>query len=94
MRTPCVDTLEVPVPAQWCSRLRLRCCYCQGGWPVLQPTRTCGLTTRQGQLTRWITESVMLPIMAFFIALRPREAVYVVTATAQQNGTTVGIVWI
>lgn len=35
---------------------------------------TCGLTTRHGQLTRWMTVSVMLPIIAFFMALRPREA--------------------
>jgi hypothetical protein len=41
---------------------------------VAAAAHTCGLTTRHGQVTRWMTESVMLPIMAFFMAFRPRDA--------------------
>jgi hypothetical protein len=66
--SPCGTTKEL--------RRRLHCCHCtaRAAGHGLQPPPTCGLTTRHGQLTRWMTESVMLPIMAFFIALRPREA--------------------
>ena len=43
-------------------------------WQYIHTCLTWGFTTRHAQLALLMTESVMLPIMAFFMALRPRDA--------------------